>query len=291
MLFFLLFLSIPPSMSAEVLHPNPQWPTDDEFLLVNQAVEVACGRYPNVDQSLVWALIWDESKYDRLALGRKGEVGLGQLTPATASMLGVQDRTDITESVQASVRHLSHLLTKYGNNNRLVLSAYNSGEAAVDRCLCVPAGSRAYVNRIEESRYFTKRIVGYLHNTLAPSPTQDARVSQLKKQVAELNASERFLLAILASLFALALTVRTTRGFRAAIAITILTFLALAAAERVPLSSGLVRTFDSRAIRRWAASLHRETSLLNGPPCLPFQFINPVPDKYEKAVKEADKAI
>ncbi len=272
MLFFLLFLSIPPSMSAEGLHPNPQWPTDDEFLLVNQAVEVACGRYPNVEQSLVWALIWDESKYDPLALGRKGEVGLGQLTPATASTLGVQDRTDITESVQASVRHLSHLLTKYGNNNRLVLSAYNSGEAPVDRCLCVPAGSRAYVNRIEESRYFTKRIVGYLHHTLAPSPTQDARVSQLEKQVAELNASERFLLAILASLFALALTVRTTRGFRAAIAVTILTFLALVAAERVPLSSGPVRTFDSRAIRRWAASLHRETSLLNGSPRLPFRF-------------------
>ena len=120
----------------------------------------------------------------------------------------------------------------------MVLSAYNSGEAAVDRCHCVPAGSRAYVNRIEQSRFFTKRIVGYLHNTLVPSPTQDARVPQLEKQVAELNASERFLVAILASLFALALTVRTTRGFRAAIAVTILTFLALVAAERFPLSSG-----------------------------------------------------
>ena len=80
MLFFLLFLSIRLSMSAEGLHPNPQWPTDDEFLSVNHAVEVACGLYPNVEEPLVWALIWDESKYDRLALGRKGEVGLGQLT-------------------------------------------------------------------------------------------------------------------------------------------------------------------------------------------------------------------
>ena len=244
MLFFLLFLSIRLSMSAEGLHPNPQWPTDNEFLSVNQAVEVACGLYPNVEQSLVWALIWDESKYDPLALGRKGEVGLGQLTAATATTLGVQDRTDITESVQASVRHLSHLLTKYGSNNRLVLSAYNSGEAAVDRCYCVPAGSRAYVNRIEQSRFFAKRIVEYVHSTLAPPPTQDARVSQLEKQLAELNASERFVLAILVSLFTLALTVRTTRGLRAAVAVTILAFLALVAAERFSLSSRPVRTSD-----------------------------------------------
>lgn len=228
-LFFLLFLYIPSSTSKEGLHSNPQWPTDDEFLSVNQAVEVACGLYPNVEQSLVWALIWEESKYDPLALGRKGEVGLGQLTPATATTLGVHDRTNITESVQASVRQLSHLLTKYRNNTQLALSAYNSGEPAVDRCYCVPAESRDYVNRIEQSRFFAKRIVEYLHNSLAPSTTQDARVSQLEKHLAERKASERFLVPIVTGgLFTLALTVRTTPGFRAAAiaAVAILAFLA-----------------------------------------------------------------
>jgi Transglycosylase SLT domain len=204
-LFFLLFLSIRPSMSTEGLHANPQWPTDDEFLSVNQAVEVACVQYPNVEQSLVWALIWEESKYDPLALGRKGEVGLGQLTRATATTLGVQDRTNITESVQASVRHLSHLFTKYGTNTRLVLSAYNSGEAGVDRCRCIPPKSRAYVNRIEQSRFFAQRIVAYLHKALAPSAVQDPGVLRLEKQSAEPTASERFLLPILAGLITLAL--------------------------------------------------------------------------------------
>jgi len=166
--FFLLSLSIVlPSMATEGFHRNPEWPTDDEFRSVNQAVEVACRRYPNVEKSLVWALIWEESKYDPLALGPKGEVGVAQLTPATATTLGVQDRTNITESVQASVRHLSHLLTKYRNNTRLVLAAYNSGEPAVDRCYCVPAESQAYVDRIEQSRFFAKRIVEYLYHTLA----------------------------------------------------------------------------------------------------------------------------
>jgi hypothetical protein len=248
-LFFLLFLSGRPSMSTEGLRANPQWPTDDEFLSVNQAVEVACGQYPNVEQSLVWALIWEESKYDSLALGRKGEVGLGQLTRATATALGVQDRTNIPESVQGSVRHLSHLLTKYRNNTRLVLSAYNSGEAAVDRCRCIPAKSRAYVNRIEQSRFFAKRIVEYLHKTLAPSIIQDPRVSQLEKQLAEIKATERFLLPILAGLITLALKVRTAPGFRAAAiaGIAIWVLLAVVVATRFPSGSEPVSTLESKA--------------------------------------------
>jgi Transglycosylase SLT domain len=233
-LFFLLFISIRPSVSTERLHSNPTWPTDREFRSVNHAVEVACAHYRNVEPSLVWALIWEESKYDPLALGRKGEVGLGQLSSATAITLGVQDRTNVTENVQASVRHLSHLLKKYKSNTQLVLSAYNSGEGAVDRCYCVPARSRAYVNRIEQSRFFAKRIVAYQHNTLVPSTIPDARVPQLEKQLAEVKAGERFLLPLLAGLLIFALTVGPTRVFRAAaIAGAILAILAVAA-ERFP---------------------------------------------------------
>jgi hypothetical protein len=220
-LFFLLCLSILSSMATEGLHRNPQWPTDDEFLSVNQAVEVACGLYPNVEPSLVWALIWEESKYDPLALGPKGEVGLGQLKPATATAFGVQDRTNVTENVQASVRHLSHLLTKYRNNIRLVLSAYNSGEPAVDRCHCIPSESRAYVDRVEQSRFFAKRIVEYMYSTIAPSTTQGVPVSQPENQLvqlktSDLKTSDRLFLPILAVLLTLALTTRAAPGSRAA---------------------------------------------------------------------------
>jgi hypothetical protein len=248
-LFFVLFLSIRPCRSTEGLHANPQWPTDNEFLSVNQAVEVACGLYPNVEQSLVWALIWEESKYDPLALGRKGEVGLGQLKPATASTLGVQDRTNVTENVQASVRHLSNLLKKYRNNTRLVLSAYNSGEPAVDRCRCVPAGSRAYVNRIEQSRFFAKRIVEYAHNTRSPSPSQVAQLPRLETPPSGTDAWERFLLLILAGLITVALKVRTTPGMRTAAiaAVAIWALLAVVVAERAPSSSAPAGTLESKA--------------------------------------------
>ena len=138
-LFFLLFLSGRPSMSTEGLRANPQWPTDDEFLLVNQAVEVACKQYPNVEQSLVWALIWEESKYDSLDLAHRAWWRSRASTDPTRLRPFGPKRTNIPESVQGSVRHLSHPLTTYGDNTRLVLSAYNSGEGAVDRCRCIPA--------------------------------------------------------------------------------------------------------------------------------------------------------
>jgi len=125
-------------------------------LSVNKIVGSACQRYPNLEVSFVWSLIWEESKYDTLARGSKGEIGLGQLKPATADGLGVRDRTNVPESVEASIRHLSYPLRKYRNDTRLVLAAYNSGEPIVDRCHGMPAASRAYVSRIEQSRLFAK---------------------------------------------------------------------------------------------------------------------------------------
>ena len=60
-LFFVLFLSIRPCRSTEGLHANPQWPTDNEFLSVNQAVEVACGSIP------MWNNRWFGHSYGRRA--------------------------------------------------------------------------------------------------------------------------------------------------------------------------------------------------------------------------------
>jgi hypothetical protein len=171
------------------------------------------------------------------------------LTPTTATTLGVHDRTNFTENVQASVRHLSHLLKKYGNNTRLVLSAYNAGERAVDRCRCVPPESRAYVNRIEQSRFFAKRIVEYLHPApTTPSTMQDVQASRTEKPSVEPNSSQRFLLLIIAGLITLALKVQTAPAFRATvIAAFAISLLAVVVAERVPSRPEPVRTLESKA--------------------------------------------
>jgi len=192
LLLSLCLLSVlAPHFCAQSLHGSPQWPSDQEFITVNRAVEQACTKHPGVEEELVWALLWEESKYDPLAVGLKGEVGLGQLMPATARALGVKDRTDINESVDASVRHLTYLSKKYRNNLPLVLAGYNAGEPIVDRCRCVPTASRAYVDRIQQNRFFAKRIVRYLRESVLPAATQAAKVATLETELKRLEGESQ----------------------------------------------------------------------------------------------------
>lgn len=191
MIFAVLFLLVSItslSPAEQTLHPHPVFPTNEEFLRVNQAVEAACAQHPEIDKTLVWSLIWQESKYDSLALGSKGEVGLGQLMPSTAERLGVKDRTDIDASVQATVNLLAHLSQKYKHNVRLMLAAYNSGEPRVDMCKCVPPASLAYVNAIDENRHFAQQIVDYVKSTVVPTAAQTALVSKMQEQQQQLSA-------------------------------------------------------------------------------------------------------
>src|SRR5690348_754569 len=86
---------------CQLPHARAAWPNDGDFMRVNASIERARSHHPEIEKELVWALIWQESKYDPLALGTKGEVGLGQLMPATAQALGVHDRTNVDESINA----------------------------------------------------------------------------------------------------------------------------------------------------------------------------------------------
>ena len=60
------------------------------------------------------------------------------------------------------------------------------------------------MNRIEQSRFFAKRIVEYAHNTRSPSPMQVAQLPRLETPPAGTDAWERFLLLTLAALITVA---------------------------------------------------------------------------------------
>jgi soluble lytic murein transglycosylase-like protein len=66
----------------------------------------------------------------------KGARGLMQLMPATAAKLGVRNAFDGRENIEGGVRHLRHLVDRYGGN--LALAAYNVGADAVARYGGVP---------------------------------------------------------------------------------------------------------------------------------------------------------
>lgn len=86
-----------------------------------------------VEPWLALAVAEQESGLDPNATGEAGDGGLFQLTPDTASRLGVQNVYDPQQNVDAGVRYLKYLLEKYGGDVQKALTAYNGGEGNVDR--------------------------------------------------------------------------------------------------------------------------------------------------------------
>jgi soluble lytic murein transglycosylase-like protein len=102
-----------------------------------------------VPAKLVESVIHAESNFNPRAVSHKGARGLMQLMPATAQRLGVRDVFDARQNIEGGVRHLRHLLDRYGDF-RLALAAYNAGDKAVDLHRDVPPinETRAYVDRV-----------------------------------------------------------------------------------------------------------------------------------------------
>jgi soluble lytic murein transglycosylase-like protein len=103
-----------------------------------------------VDVRLVHAVIEAESNYRPRARSAKGAKGLMQLMPATARQYSVRDPYDPRTNIDAGVRHLKDLLTRFDLGQ--ALAAYNAGEATVRRFGGLPpyAETRSYVARILE---------------------------------------------------------------------------------------------------------------------------------------------
>jgi len=89
-----------------------------------------------VDPRLVVAVIACESSFRPDAVGKKGEIGLGQLKPETAAGLGV-DPYDPVQNIDGCVRYLRQQLDRFASLE-LALAAYNAGPNAVARAGGIP---------------------------------------------------------------------------------------------------------------------------------------------------------
>lgn len=105
----------------------------------------------SVEPDLLRAVIVVESGFNARAVSKRGAAGLMQLMPETARLFGATDRFDPKQNIRAGARYLESLLTRYDNDIRLALAAYNAGEDAVDRCgRCIPPyrETQAYVPKV-----------------------------------------------------------------------------------------------------------------------------------------------
>lgn len=103
-----------------------------------------------VDPNLLQAQAWQESRLNPKALSSKGAIGVMQLMPSTAKLLGV-DPFDTESNISGGARMMAGLLKKYHGNTANALAAYNAGEGAVDRAHGVPkiAETQDYVAAIQ----------------------------------------------------------------------------------------------------------------------------------------------
>jgi len=103
--------------------------------------------------SLIRAVIKMESNFVHLAVSPKGAMGLMQLMPGTARLLGVEEPFNPRENIHGGCRYLRMLIDSFGGSLPLALAAYNAGPQRV-----VDSGFR--VPEIKETQEFLTQVIG-----------------------------------------------------------------------------------------------------------------------------------
>jgi hypothetical protein len=117
----------------------------------DRSIELLARRH-GLQPEVIKAVALVESGLDPQAVSPKGAVGLMQLMPETAAMLGVDDPLDPEQSLSGGARYLRMLLDRFGGDLTLALAAYNAGPGAVERHGGVPGytETRSYVRKVRE---------------------------------------------------------------------------------------------------------------------------------------------
>ena len=120
-----------------------------------------------VDPLVMGALFAQESNFHQSSISSAGAIGIGQIMPDTAVMLGVNPY-DREENIEGACSYLSTQISNFRDTNmpvELALAAYNAGAGAVYKYGGIPpyGETQAYVKLIRE-KYFDLygRLEGYM---------------------------------------------------------------------------------------------------------------------------------
>jgi len=110
------------------------------------------GRSLSIDPALLMAIAKVESSFNPKAVSPKGALGLMQLLPTTAELVGVRDPFDPLENLKGGALYLKRLLEEF-KDLHLALAAYNAG----------PEKVRAYggIPPYPETQQYVKAVLYY----------------------------------------------------------------------------------------------------------------------------------
>lgn len=83
-----------------------------------------------IDPLLISAIMAIESDYNHNVISDKGAIGLMQIMPETAQLLGI-DPYDMNQNIEGGIKYFKQMLEKFSGDVKLALAAYNAGPNAV----------------------------------------------------------------------------------------------------------------------------------------------------------------
>lgn len=140
------------------INPNAEISKHTEYeYLIGKAAE----KY-GVSDVLIKAIIKAESDFNPESVSGAGAVGLMQLMPGTAELMGVKNSYDPEENINGGVGYFKQQLDSFGGDIKMALAAYNCGPTRLNKLgitsldnssdfAKLPKETQNYVNKIINS--------------------------------------------------------------------------------------------------------------------------------------------
>jgi hypothetical protein len=127
----------------------------NKYLSRNDAYEIATAivnvsNTYKVNYKVIAALVAIESRYNTKIKSPSGAMGLGQLMPATARTLSVNNPFDTLDNLDGTVRLVRNYLEKFDGDINFALGAYKKGCGSIEKSGISQASTIDYIQNIRK---------------------------------------------------------------------------------------------------------------------------------------------